>query len=270
MSSDPVLYLSIRLRDLIPRLMSKPVIGAQLYTVRDACRRDFLGTLRAVRELGYPAVEGFWSVFGASPADVRRTLEELGLRMPSAHVDLETLEQRLDQAVDLWGGLGCRILVCPWVNEETRAGDGAWDRLAERLDRIGGQLAARGLRFAYHNHDFELTGGEDRLSAMLARAGAAHLSLELDVFWAAHAGVDPGVFLRDHAARVLLVHLKDGRHRPLAHTPLGEGELDLGPVIDAAIAAGVEALYVEQDECDGDPFEALRRSAQWLARQHLL
>jgi len=250
--------------------MPRPLIGVQLYTVRDACRDDFLAVLARVSELGYPSVEGFWSLFGAQPAVVRRTLDAHGLVMPSAHVDLETLEQRLDRAADFWSELGCRTLVCPWVNEETRAGAGAWDRLAGRLGHIGERLAARGLRFAYHNHDFELAGGHDRLSAMLERVDAAHLSLELDAFWVAHAGIDPAAFLRDHASRVRLVHLKDGRHQPLAYTPLGEGEIDLLPVIDAAVAAGVEALYVEQDESDGDPFEALRRSADTLRRMKLL
>jgi sugar phosphate isomerase/epimerase len=245
------------------------LIGVQLYTARDACRDDFLGTLRAVSEMGYPAVEGFWSLFGMQTTTVRRTLDSLGLVMPSAHVDLETLEQRLDRAADFWGELGCRTLVCPWVNEEIRSGDRAWERLAERLDSIGERLCARGLRLAYHNHDFELASGEDRLKVLLEHAGD-HLGLELDVFWAAHAGVDPAAYLRDNGRRVRLVHLKDGRHQPLRFAPLGEGELDLVAVIDAAREVGVEALYVEQDDCDGDPFDALRRSAGTLRRLGLL
>jgi sugar phosphate isomerase/epimerase len=250
--------------------MSPPTIGVQLYTVRAACRDDFLGTLGAVSEMGYPAVEGFWSLFGLQPAVVRRTLDSLGLVMPSAHVDLETLEQRLDRAVEFWGELGCRTLVCPWVNEETRAGDGAWERLADRLDRIGERLQAHGLSFAYHNHDFELASGEDRLAAMLDRCAADHLGLELDVFWVAHAGLEPAAYLRAKGPRVRLVHLKDGRHQPLAFTPLGEGEIDLAPVIAAAQDAGVGALYVEQDDCEGDPFEALRCSAMTLRGMGLL
>ncbi|HVR31036.1 MAG TPA: sugar phosphate isomerase/epimerase [Thermoanaerobaculia bacterium] len=250
--------------------MTAPTVGVQLYTVRDACRADFLGTLRRVRELGYPAVEGFWGLFGAEPAAVRRELDTLGLALPSAHVDLETLEQRLGEAVDLWGGLGCGTLVCPWVNEATRRGPDAWERLGDRLDRIGERLHAQGLRFAYHNHDFELAGGDDGLARILARAAPEHLALELDVFWIEHAGRDPAAYLGEIGERVRLVHLKDGRHRPLAFTPLGEGEVDLAAAIDAARAAGVGALYVEQDECDGDPFEALRRSAAALFGMGLL
>ena len=245
-------------------------VGVQLYTVRDACRADFLGTLRRVAELGYPAVEGFWSVFDEDPTAVRRTLDDLGLAMPSAHVALDALEQRLEQAIDLWGGLGCHTLVCPWVDEPTRAGAGAWERLGDRLDAIGERLRAQGLGLAYHNHDFELAGGNDGLACILGRSTPERLALELDVFWVHHAGRDPAAYLRDKSDRVRLVHLKDGRHRPLTFTALGEGEVDLRACVDAALAARVEALYVEQDEADGDPFEALRTSAATLRRLGLL
>jgi sugar phosphate isomerase/epimerase len=246
--------------------MPTPLVGVQLYTVRDACREDPLDVLRRVRELGYPAVEGFWSLTTAEPTGLRRTLDALGLAMPSAHVDLDSLEQRLDHAIDFWGGLGCRTLVCPWVNEATRAGDDAWERLGDRLERIGARLRAQGLGLAYHNHDFELAGGGDGLARILDRARPEHLGLELDVFWIHHAGRDPAAYLRQHGDRVRLVHLKDGRHQPLCFTPLGEGEVDVRPAIAAAGTFGVEALYVEQDESEGDPFAALGRSAAMLRR----
>jgi sugar phosphate isomerase/epimerase len=247
-----------------------PTVGVQLYTVRDACRADFLRTLRAVRELGYPAVEGFFGTFGAQAVEVRRTLDELGLAMPSAHVPIDGLEQHLEEAIDRWGGFGCRTLVCPWVDEATRSGPDAWERLGDRLDRVGERLASQGLALAYHNHDFELAGGEDGLERLLGRARPEHLGLELDAFWVEHAGRDAASYLRDKGDRVLLAHLKDGRHQPLRFTALGEGEVDLAAFVSAATAAGVEALYVEQDECDGDPFEALRRSAEALRSMRLL
>lgn len=248
--------------------MSLPV-GVQLYTVRDACARDFLATLRAVRALGYRHVEGFWSLFGAARDDVARVLREEGLAMPAAHVDLQTLDTALDAALDLWGSLGCQTLVCPWVDEETRSGPGAWDRLGDRLAAIGEKVADAGLALCYHNHDFELRD-DDVLARLLARCPARHLGLELDVFWAAHAGRDPAAYLRDHAERIRLVHLKDGTHEPLSFRPLGAGELDLDAVLTAVGRTAAVALFVEQDEAENDPFEDLRRSAVELRRRGLL
>lgn len=243
--------------------------GVQLYTLREECRRDFLGALRRVRELGYPAVEGFWGLFGARAGDVRRLLNEIGLAMPAAHVSLEDLEDRLAEAVDLWGGLGCRALVCPWVSEEVRGEPDAWQRLGERLDRIGESLRPQGLALAYHNHDFELAAG-DGLEAILAASAPENLSLELDVFWLRMAGEDPAATIRRHARRVSMLHLKDGVEDPLSFKPLGEGELDLVGVLEAAREAGVDTFFVEQDECDGSPWQALAESARKLESLGLL
>ena len=240
-----------------------PLVGVQLYTLRDACANDFLATLRSVRQLGYRHVEAFRGLFGAASDEVQTLIDEIGLSIPAAHLPLESLETELDQAVDLWGPLGVRTLVCPWVDEETRSGDDAWPRLGERLQRVGERLHAQGLALAYHNHDFEFRAG-DGLEALMAATRPEHVGLEIDVYWLAHAGGDPAEYIRRHAERVRLIHLKDGHHDPLAFTPLGEGEIDLGAAVAAALEAGVEAFFVEQDESDGDPFEALRRSARAL------
>jgi sugar phosphate isomerase/epimerase len=244
-------------------------VGVQLYTVREACASDFLGTLRRVRSLGYRYVEGFSGLFGATPAQVETVLQQEDLAVLSAHVDLLSLEQRLPEAVDTWAGLGCQTLVCPWVDEATRTGPDAWQRLGDRLAAIGEQVAAAGLGFAYHNHDFELSE-VDALEILLARCPAEHLGLELDVFWARHAGRDPATWILDHADRVRLLHLKDGTHDPLGFLPLGAGESDLAAVLEAARTAGVAACFVEQDDSHGDPFDDLAQSAAWLRTQGLL
>lgn len=37
--------------------MNKISVGLQLYTVRDECAKDFVGTLKKVAEIGYKGVE---------------------------------------------------------------------------------------------------------------------------------------------------------------------------------------------------------------------
>src|SRR5215831_21084336 len=53
-------------------------IGLQLYTVRDAMKTDFAGTIAKVAATGYKEVE-FASYFGHSPKDVRALLDKNGL-----------------------------------------------------------------------------------------------------------------------------------------------------------------------------------------------
>ena len=87
------------------------------------------------------------------------------------------------------------------------------------------------------------------------------LFLELDLGWAWTAGVDPVTLLRRARGRCPLVHVKDfasaeGRE----FRPVGEGAIDYGRILPAAVDAGVEWLLVEQDETDGPALEAVERS----------
>ena len=74
-------------------------IGLELYTVRDAMQKDFEGTLRAVAELGYSAVElvSYFGTYGLSSAELKRTLADLGLTPIGVHVGSDALANRFDE-----------------------------------------------------------------------------------------------------------------------------------------------------------------------------
>src|SRR5260370_1762808 len=63
-------------------------IGLELYSVRDAMRRDPERTLAALRALGYTDLELIWSCgnFGRTTEQARAALDREGLRAPSAHI----------------------------------------------------------------------------------------------------------------------------------------------------------------------------------------
>src|SRR5260370_5743643 len=66
-------------------------VGLQLYTVRDAMKTDFEGTIAKVAATGYKEVEfaGIFAAdagyFGRSPKDVRAILDKNGPPRPSCH-----------------------------------------------------------------------------------------------------------------------------------------------------------------------------------------
>src|SRR6202521_3064770 len=68
-------------------------VGVQLYTVRDAMKTDFEGTIAKVAAVGYKEVE-FAGYFGHSPNDVRAILDKLGLASPSCHVGYDVGEKK--------------------------------------------------------------------------------------------------------------------------------------------------------------------------------
>jgi sugar phosphate isomerase/epimerase len=233
-------------------------IGLMLYTVREDCARDFEGTLRAVASLGYEGVE-FFDLHGRDAATVRGWLDEFRLVACGRHAALDALETRLPTLAAECATLGTDRLVLSWI--EPPSSSDAAKKMAARLAGIARESVRLGLHFGFHNHDGEvrpLDGGDSFLEELLA---GDDLFLELDLGWAWTAGVDPVTLLRRARGRCPLVHVKDfasaeGRE----FRPVGEGAIDYGRILPAAVDAGVEWLLVEQDETDEPALEAVERS----------
>ncbi|MGO4109817.1 hypothetical protein [Paenibacillus sp. YAF4_2] len=67
--------------------MVKPIVGLQLYTLRDLTEKDFMGTIRKAAQLGYKAIE-FAGFYDTPAKEVRALLDELDLLAPSAHIGI--------------------------------------------------------------------------------------------------------------------------------------------------------------------------------------
>jgi sugar phosphate isomerase/epimerase len=233
-------------------------VGLMLYTVREDCARDFEGTLRAVAALGYEGVELF-DLHGRDAVEVRGWLDELGLVASSRHAGLAPLENDLPALADECRTLGIDRLVLSWIEPPASADDAT--QMTERLTAIARRADGLGLSLGFHNHDGEvrpLDGGGSFLDGLLA---GEDLFLELDLGWAWYGGAEPVALLRRASGRCPLVHVKDFAGREgRAFRPVGDGDIDYGTILPAAIEAGVEWLLVEQDETDGPALDAAERS----------
>ena len=65
--------------------MAKIPIAVQLYSVREDCAKDLPGTLKAIAKMGYKGVE-FAGYHGRSAKDLRRMLDDLGLKVAGSHI----------------------------------------------------------------------------------------------------------------------------------------------------------------------------------------
>jgi sugar phosphate isomerase/epimerase len=248
-----------------PAQTAKIPVALQLYTVRDDFARDPIGTLRAVAQVGYTAVE-IAGLGGMTAPQLRKQLDDLGLAAPSIHIGLDDLRGRLNDALDEAQALGCTFVVCPWAPEEWRQDAAAYRRLAEILRGVGERCGERGIAFAYHNHNFEFErcDGQYGLDLLFDAAGTGVKS-ELDVYWAAFAGADPVSYIRHLGARCAVLHLKDmAKDESRTFAEIGAGRIDFAPIFDAARAAGTQLYVVEQDTCQHPPLESIRISLENL------
>jgi sugar phosphate isomerase/epimerase len=238
-------------------------VGLELYTVRDETAHDFAGTVRKVAALGYPAVE-FAGYGGLAAEEMRDLLAETRMRAAATHVGLANLEADFDHELTYCSTIGCSYLILPWLPLEQRS-PAFLATLAPRLNEFGRKARAAGITFGYHNHDFEfvLDGGQSLLARLLDATDPDLVALELDVYWAAYAGVDPIGLLRQYAGRVPVVHLKD-MDSERRYTEVGDGTLDIKAIVAAAVEGGTSWLVVEHDNPTMPSLESAKRSLENL------
>ena len=229
-------------------LPAAPPIALQLYTLRTLLPDALEPTLHAVHDAGYRHVE-LAGLHGRTASELRSILDEVGLDVVSAHVPMDRLDAELAGVAEEAKALGYAWVVVPWIAPDERAPE-LVDSLPPKLDAWARFLADKGLKLAYHNHDFEFEiaqGGTTLFDAIVERTDPSLVSLELDVYWAAVAGHDPSALIGELGERVRLLHAKDRAPDGL-YTNVGQGDLDWITIIDSAKAAGVEAYIVEHDE----------------------
>jgi sugar phosphate isomerase/epimerase len=224
-------------------------IGLQLYTVRRDLDADVEGTLAAVAAIGFTTVE-LAGLHGYTPEAFRAALDGAGLQAVSGHVQFDALGEGWADTLDEAAGLGQRYVVCaaaprPWFRSRD-----AVRRLAERLNRAGERAEGAGLRFAYHNHDFEFAPAEGGVPFewLVSSCDPRFVDLQLDLGWVREAGHDPDRLLRRYAGRVPLLHVGEGEDGDLARSLVAAG------------AVGVEHVFVEYDDAPPPALASAARS----------
>jgi len=248
-------------------------LGVQLYTVRSEMAKSVEQTLARLAQLGYREVE-FAGYYGRTPAQVKAALAAAGLTAPSAHLGLDLLtgEKRAQTLADA-AAIGHEWVVLPWLAPNQRGGIDGYKRLATTMNDIASAAQQAGLKFAYHNHDFELTPVEGQLplEVLMAETDAARVKFELDVYWTVKAGTDPLAFLNAHPGRIAMLHLKDATAAPAREmASVGAGTIDWAAVLARGIAKGtVSHAFVEHDN-PSDVWASVSASAAWLKGQGLV
>ncbi|MBN5087415.1 sugar phosphate isomerase/epimerase [Stenotrophomonas maltophilia] len=246
-------------------------IAVQMYTLRDAGSLE--QQLKIVHDAGVHAVETVGTQ-NTSAAELKQLLDRYSIRAVSSHVPLAELRSNLDGVVTFNRSIGNTTLVVPYLDKKDRPIDAAgWTALGQELGRIAKQVRGKGMRLAYHNHDFELVDFDGRtgLELLFAAAGP-DLQTELDLAWVARAGLDPAVMLAKFRGHVFAVHAKDNAPKGQAQdeggfAAVGRGVLDWNAILPAAAAAGVHWYIIEHDQ-PRDPARIIQTGVDYL-REHL-
>ena len=131
-------------------------IALQLYTVRDNLEKDFVGTLKAVKAMGYDGVE-FAGLYGHTPAEIKALLAELGLTAVSAHVPYADLTADTENTLKTYKEIGCDYVAVPYMTAEYRPGAEKFEEALVNIRKIAEVAKALGITLLYHNHDLSLS-----------------------------------------------------------------------------------------------------------------
>lgn len=241
-------------------------IALQLYSIKELTGEDFLGTLKKVAEIGYDGVE-FAGYFGTSAEQLRKSLDEYGLRAAGSHIGMPDLTDRLEEMMDYSLAIGSPYIICPGLPEELRENADSYKRAAERFDRIGERCKEQRLRFGYHNHgiEFQKHDGLTGLELLAQHTSPEHLFFELDTYWAEYAGFRAADWIESFADRCRILHIKDMKSKQdQRNTEIGTGILDFETITAAGKHFGIEWYTVEQEEYEIPQLESIEASLRYL------
>lgn len=242
-------------------------VGLELYSVRDHLMKDLQGTVRAVAKLGYEAVEfysPYYSWTAETAKDVRKLLDDLGVRCPSTHNGADALSaEGLRKAIELNQIIGSRYIVMASAGSVSSA-DG-WKAVAERLTAAAETLKPLGMAPGFHNHATEwLPVDGQRPMDILAANTPPEVVLQLDVGTCLQAKADPVEWIEKHPGRLRSIHCKDWAPDRGYAVLFGEGVAPWAKIFAAAEAkGGIECYIIEQEQ--GPPEEQVQRAERCLA-----
>jgi len=259
-------------------------IGLQLYTVRDVAAKDLAGTLAKLQAIGYREVEtaGF---YGKSGQEMRKILADHGMTAPSAHSSMGDIQKNMQKLVDGAAEVGAKYFVCAFpalpgnkppsatLAKDITLDDWKWN--AEQLNKLGEVAKKAGLQAGYHNHNMEFRtfNGVTAFDHLLKLTDPKLVTIELDLGWVVTAGLDPAKYIKQHADRISLLHVKDVRKDAVialdevkAQTlEIGRGQIDWPSVFAACDPKHLKHYFVEQENFTGPTVDAVRASFEYLS-----
>ena len=238
--------------------LPKAHIAIQMWSVRDMFAADPEGTLRALADIGYVEIELAGLPPGHSAASLRALLDAVGIRAYSGHdgwdpnhFDEGAYRAQLERSVTL----GQRQTGFAWFGGPYT--EDYFKVVAGQLNRAGAIAREYGLRFFYHNHDFEFSNlradGRPLYTVLLEETDPSLVKFQMDLMWIHFGGGPWRELLASMPERFISFHVKDQSPEAApdcgcdVFADPGQGVTPLEEMIAAAGSPGNRRYVVERD-----------------------
>jgi len=267
----------------------KGIVGVQLYSVRDDMMSDPVGSLKKVAEMGYKYVEHANYVdgkfYGFAPAEFRKILDDTGLKMISGHTVMgrEHWDETKNDFADSWkklvddaAVLGQKYVVSPSMDDSMRSNYDDFKHYMDIFNRCGELCQKLGMKFGYHNHDFEFSeklNDEKLFDIMMKSMDPDKVVVQLDIGNLYNGGAVALDVVKQYPGRFENIHVKDeilstGEGEKYESTIIGTGIVNAKEVVDLATKIGGTQVYIiEQESYQGKtPMDCIKEDLEVMKK----
>jgi sugar phosphate isomerase/epimerase len=235
--------------------------------------KDPKGSLAQLAKMGYVYVEHANYVdqkfYGFLAPEFRKVLDELGLKMISGHTVMgkQHWDETKKDFSDSWkktiedaAVLGQKWVISPYMDESMRKTYDDFKKYMEVFNKSGELCKKSGMKFGYHNHDFEFSqklNGEKIFDIIMKNIDPDLVALQLDMGNLYNGGAIALDVMNQYPGRFEIVHVKDeitakSGNEKYESTILGEGIVNTQKVCELATSKGGTRCYIIEQESYGD------------------
>jgi sugar phosphate isomerase/epimerase len=268
----------------------KSITGIQLYSVRDDMKKDPSGTLKQLSDMGYKYVEHANYIdrkfYGYTPAEFKKLLDGLGLQMKSGHTVMGTdaWDESKNDFTDKWKHtvedaaiVEQEYVISPWLDESYRKDIDGLKKFLAVFNKSGELCKKSGMRFGYHNHDFEfntIVGGMKLYDIILKETDPDLVIQQMDMGNMYGAGGRALDLLKQYPGRFKSFHVKDEIKSDkkdsmggYESTILGTGVIPVKEVLDIGKKTGDVHFIIEQESYQGKaPLDCAKEDLQIMKK----
>jgi sugar phosphate isomerase/epimerase len=257
--------------ELFASIKANEIVGVQLYSVRDDMKKDPQGTLKQLSDMGYKYVEHANYVdrkfYGYSPTDFKKLLDGLGLQMKSGHTVMgrDAWDESKNDFTDKWKNtvedaatVGQMYVISPWLDESYRKDIDGLKRFLGVFNKSGELCKQHGMKFGYHNHDFEFNtkvNGMGLYDIILKETDPNLVIQQMDIGNMYGAGGRALELLKQYPGRFQSMHVKDEIKSSDPHsmegyesTILGTGVIPVKEVLETGRKTGGTTYFIIEQE----------------------
>ncbi|MFL5334094.1 MAG: sugar phosphate isomerase/epimerase family protein [Geminicoccaceae bacterium] len=256
------------------RLHASPLglpIGSQIYPHR-ALLKDFPGYCKTMSELGVTRLElcspiGYGADFASlsDPKEVRKILDDHGMKAESSHFSMKELRERQQESIAWAKAIGITQMMTASLGDGNGGNNPTMDQVkkaAGEYNAIAAVAAKAGIQQGLHNEGFEVSmvDGQRTYDLLFGLLDPALVKFQFQMSTIANGLVGADYFTK-YPGRFISMHVQDidmnapvppppadgrGRGRSRPQVAVGQGTIDWVKTFKAAKVGGVKNYFVEQ------------------------